>query len=344
MTQKVPEILVEIWEQIPQAGAIHDGETCLYANEAFARLFGFARAEDVVGRPMGDFFSPWPAGYRRLGLREHMGRRRDGSRIEVEMTCLPCEVGGGLLFQSLLRDVTARRSWEGRLLQAERLTAMGKLAGEIAHEINNPLGGILLYGKLIREDLPPESPARGNLDKILKLATRCRIIAKGLLNFGRSDAGPYAPVDVNHVVRDMLGLVRDHKIFQRIRVAQRLDPEVPHIMGDRGQVEQVVLNLIINAAEAMDGGGVLRLETAPARDPDGVRFVVEDDGPGIPEDLLPKIFEPFFTTKRLGKGTGLGLSITHGIVQRHGGRIEVRNRPEGGARFDVFLPLRGGGA
>lgn len=312
----------------------------MWVNPSFLALFGYVRMEGVLGRSMGEFVSPWPSGSPRLGIRNALGRRKNGTSMDLEVVTLPVHVEEGVLYQSLFRDVTELRSWEGKFLQAERLTAMGKLAGEIAHEINNPLGGILLYANLIKEDIPGESQAASNLDKIIKLATRCRIIAKGLLNFGRSSSKTHVPVDLNLVVLEMFNLVSDHKLFREVQTRIRLAQGLPLFMGDKGQIEQVVLNLIINAVEAMNGKGRLEIYTANLKGDRAVRLTVRDTGPGIPGEVLHRIFEPFFTTKRPGRGTGLGLSITHGIVQRHGGQIMVESMPGQGARFDVTLPVK----
>ena len=338
--------IFESWEKINQPGVIHDGESVLLANEDFLRLFGYARAEEVVGRPMGEFVTPWPSGSVRLGRRECTGRRSDGVRMEIETVCLPLAACEGVLYQTLIRDVSQEKNWEDRLIESERFTAMGKIAGEIAHEINNPLGGILLYANLMKEDVPENTPQRENLEKIIRLATRCRIIVKALLNFGRSTSRAYSPVDLNMVIRDMYSMVEDHKMFRQIKMDFRLNEELPHFMGDRGQMEQVVLNLLINAAEAIGGAGTIRIETRYLRgsldgtDPRNfIVFTVEDTGHGMSREVLQKIFEPFFTTKQGGKGTGLGLSITRGIVQRHGGKIKCESREGQGTRFVIEIPV-----
>ena len=271
-----------------------------------------------------------------------MGRRGNAPNLDIEITCLPLLAGDNILYQSLIRNVSEIRSWEDKLLQAERLTAMGRLAGEIAHEINNPLGGILLYANLIREELPQENQAYGNVGKIIKLATRCRIIAKGLLNFGKSSSKSYAPVDLNQVIKEMYSLIEGHHVLRNVDTKMRLKKELPHFMGDKGQIEQVVLNLIINAGEAMDGKGNLVVETDYLEEQRAVCLIVKDTGPGISGENLQRIFEPFFTTKRPGKGTGLGLSITHGIVQRHGGKITVESEPGKGTCFEVKISVSGG--
>ncbi len=336
----IPSELIETWEYIVQPGALHTEDLCLWVNPAFLSLFGYVRPDEVAGRSMGEFVSPWSSGTPRLGMREAMGRHKSGSNIDLEVITLPVQTEERLLYQSIFRDVTELRSWEGKLLQTERLTAMGKLAGEIAHEINNPLGGILLYANLIKEDISHDSQAASNLNKIIKLATRCRIIAKGLLNFGRSSSRTYVPVDLNLIVQEMFNLVADHKLFREVQTHIQLAQGLPLLMADKGQIEQVVLNLIINAVEAMNGRGSLSIRTRHLKDIKSIRLIIKDTGPGIPEEIMHKIFEPFFTTKRPGRGTGLGLSITHGIVQRHGGRIEVKSIPGQGTRFDVTLPLK----
>ncbi len=336
----LPADLIETWELINQPGALHTEDTCVLPNQAFLNLFGYMRTEEVAGRAMGDFISPWSAGRARLGMREATGRLKNASSIDIEVTTLPLLSEGRTLYQSFIRDITELKTWEGKLLQAERLTAMGKLAGEIAHEINNPLGGILLYANLIKEDIPGDSQMASNLEKIIKLATRCRIIAKGLLNFGRSSSKTFVPVDLNQVVQEMFHLVADHKLFRAVQTHIQLAQDLPLLMGDKGQVEQVVLNLIINAVEAMNGSGRLHIRTRVLTKTNELELIVRDTGPGIPDEVLHKIFEPFFTTKRPGRGTGLGLSITHGIVQRHGGRIGVKGGPGKGACFEVILPLK----
>ncbi len=341
--ERLDSEFMELWEKIAQPAVVHTESQVLLANAPFASMFGYVRAEEIEGRSLGEFFSPWPPTTPKMGTRTILGRRRNGTSLDIEITTVPFPCGGRLLFQSVVRDVSRLRSWEGRMLQSERLTAMGKLAGEIAHEINNPLGGILLYANLIKEDLVPGSTARMNLEKIIKLATRCRIIAKGLLNFGRSSSRSYDPVDLNRVVVEIYSMVEDHRLLKEVQVEMRLADDLPHIMADKGQMEQVVLNLLINAGEAMDGKGELLVETRRLPQERSIRLVVEDSGPGIPQELIPRIFEPFFTTKQPGHGTGLGLSITLGIVQRHGGRIEVVSRPGRGARFEVTLPEAAGG-
>ncbi len=338
----VPGPLLENWKEVREPSVIHEADQCLLANDAFLELFGISRHREISEMFMAQFVSPWPSYHLRLGVRQALGRRLDGKEFDIEVVSLPFySSDSGIIYQSIVRDISKIKLWEDKMLQSERLTAMGKLAGEIAHEINNPLGGILLYANLVKEDLSPRHDAWVNIEKIIKLATKCRIIAKGLLSFGRSSSRTYAPVDLNHVVTEMFSLIEDHKLFSGVNVDFALNSELPHLMGDRGQLEQVVINLLINAAEAVNGKGTINVLTRLRPRGLGVELVVDDSGPGISEDKRLKIFEPFFTTKQHRGGTGLGLSITHGIVQRHGGKIVVEDSPLGGARFRICLPLEG---
>ncbi len=336
----LPDEIIDAIARIHQPALVHSAEKSLFVNAAFVELLGYSRPEQIEGRFMGEFIAPWHFGHPRMGRREAAGRKRDGGNIDIEISTLPLQCSAGTtLYQSIIKDVTEQKQWEGAMLQSERLAAMGRLAGEIAHEINNPLGGILLYANLIHEDLEPGSQARANLEKIIKLATRCRIIAKGLLNFGRSSSKSYAPVDLNKVIRDMYSLIEDHKILIKVKTEFSLARDLPHLMGDKGQLEQVVLNIMINAGEAMRGQGTLRVKSCFSPETKTITIKFEDTGPGIPEEIRTRIFEPFFSTKQPGRGTGLGLSITHGIVQRHGGKIKVSEGMGQGACFELIFPV-----
>lgn len=338
--KKIAKSLLESWKEIQQPSVVHTADQCLVVNGSFLDLFCLLRQEQVKDRFMAEFISPWSSYHLRVGVRQALGRRLDGSSFDAEVVSCPlCTIDQEIVYQTIIKDISRIKSWEDKMLQSERLTAMGKLSGEIAHEINNPLGGILLYANLIKEDLPSGHKAGKNLEKIIKLATKCRIIAKGLLNFGRSSSRGYAPVDLNHVIQEMFSLIEDHKLFSNVVTLLEFEDGLPHLVGDRGQMEQAVLNLMINAAEVMEDGGKLSITTRSSKSPSHIELLVEDTGPGIPEDARIKIFEPFYTTKRSGRGTGLGLSITHGIVQRHGGRISVEESPSGGALFIIRLPL-----
>ena len=225
------------------------------------------------------------------------------------------------------------------LLAAERLKATGRLASEIAHELNTPLGGILMYSHLLMDDLNDDDPRRENIVKINKLAHRCKMIVQGLLEFAHQEIPRAAPIEINRIVRNVIGFLEDHILLRHISIETHLDPVLPPVPGDENKLEQVFINLIINAVQSMNGAGTLTLRTELADDTGRVRIECSDTGCGIEEENLGRIFEPFFTTKEKGEGTGLGLSICHGIVERHGGTITVESSKGCGSTFAIFLPM-----
>jgi signal transduction histidine kinase len=225
------------------------------------------------------------------------------------------------------------------LLSSERLKATSRMAGEIAHELNTPLGGILMYSHLLLEDLPEDDPRRENIVKINKLAHRCKIVLQGLLDFAHQGSPHPKAVQINRVLRNVIGFLEDHVLLRNISIETELDPALPGVMGDENKLEQVFINLIINAAQSMNGNGKLTLRSGLAADMNRVKIECSDTGCGIEEENLGRIFEPFFTTKEEGKGSGLGLSLCHGILEQHGGTIVVDSVRGRGTTFTVFLPL-----
>lgn len=219
----------------------------------------------------------------------------------------------------------------------ERLASLGKLAGEISHELNNPLGGILLYANMLKEELPAQSKWQELVDKIIKLTIRCRVISRALLDFGKPERVKKEWINLNEPIVNIFELIKDYHIFREIKFHFNLEPNLPIFYANPTQMEQVFLNLFTNAAEAMNGKGEIFVETKASDDK--ILINVRDTGPGISEEILPYIFDPFFTTKKPKKGTGLGLSICHSIIRRHGGEIRVSNHPQGGAIFELLLPL-----
>jgi len=228
---------------------------------------------------------------------------------------------------------------QAHLIQSEKLASLGKLAAGIAHEINNPLGGILIYSHLLLEDAKKDSPQAENLRKIVKETTRCKDIVKGLLEFARPKEPEMAPANINDIIDKALGIFERQALFQNIRIEKNY-AELPRIVVDAGQLQQVFANIIVNAAEAMEGNGVLAIRTSLDAKNDCLRIDFADTGHGIREEDLPRLFEPFFTTKEVGKGTGLGLAISYSIVQKHQGSIEVQSELGKGSVFTVVLPLK----
>jgi two-component system NtrC family sensor kinase len=224
-----------------------------------------------------------------------------------------------------------------QLARAERLTALGEMAAGVAHEINNPLGGILLYSNLVLEDIPEDSPARENMEKIIFQTNRCKEIVQSLLDFARTPTGDMLPLQINNVIKTALNLVKDQAMFHGIEIETALAEKIPEVIGDRSRLEEVFLNLFINAADAMKGRGLLSITTMAGAN-HSIRILISDTGKGIDHEHLPHIFEPFFTTKEPGKGTGLGLSIAYGIIRKHDGVLDVESEPEKGTTFIISLP------
>jgi len=228
---------------------------------------------------------------------------------------------------------------QASLIQSEKLASLGKLSAGVAHEINNPLGGILIYSHLLLEDTPKDSPHRSNLKKIIKETSRCKEIVKGLLEFARPKDPEMSPLDINTVVEKSLYIIEDQAMFQNVIIERHLATDLPRIVGDGSQLQQVFMNIILNAAEAMDNNGSLTLYTGLSSDSRQIEIQFSDTGHGIPEEDIKRLFEPFFTTKEVGKGTGLGLAISYSIIRKHRGTIEVRSQAGEGATFTVKLPI-----
>jgi len=231
------------------------------------------------------------------------------------------------------------REMQAHLVRSEKLASLGKLAAGIAHEINNPLGGILIYSHLILEDTPKDSPQQENLKKIVKETTRCKDIVKGLLEFARPKEPEMILTDIAEVVKRALDIVERQALFQNIIIRQDY-ARLPKLVVDAGQLQQVFMNIILNAAEAMDGCGTLTIRATADEAAGFVCLEFTDTGHGIKPEDMKRLFEPFFTTKEVGQGTGLGLAISYSIVQKHGGNIKVRSEPGKGSMFTILLPLK----
>ena len=226
------------------------------------------------------------------------------------------------------------------LLQSEKLASLGKLAAGIAHEINNPLGGILIYSHLLLEDTSKDSPYYENLKKIVKETSRCKDIVKGLLEFARPKEPETSLTDINNIVDRSLAIIERQSLFQNIKIKKFYSSELPKIVADSAQLQQVFTNIILNAAEAMDGNGTLTLRTSLDGRGRYINIQFSDTGHGIKEEDRGRLFEPFFTTKEVGKGTGLGLAISYSIIQKHQGTIDVVSQVDEGTTFTVKLPVK----
>ena len=236
------------------------------------------------------------------------------------------------------RDERLKEYTKQEIMKSERLAMVGQLAAGVAHEINNPLGSILIYSHLLLEDLGQEDPRKGNIEKIVNQATRCKKIVKGLLDFSRQTEPEMILSNINTIVKEVLSLVERQVMFHNIKVLKKLSPDLPTIMLDKNQIQQVLMNIILNAVEAMDGQGKLTVETYSEQEYLKTRFT--DTGSGISEENMKKLFQPFFTTKETGHGTGLGLSISYGIIRKHNGKINVSSEIGKGSTFTIILPIR----
>ena len=276
-------------------------------------------------------------------------RRCDGSVAWVEVTAANDPANAGT-FVALVRDVSERKRMDDQsrdlyhqLLQAEKMAALGQTISGVAHELNNPLATILSWAERLAER-PADDKARRGLDVIRSESERAARIVRNLLTFARKRQSTRMMVDLNEVLRETLALRAYEQRMGNIELTQALANNLPPVFADSHQIKQVMLNLLINAEQAMTGTGgcgSLVVRTWHDTDHDSVVFEVRDDGPGIAEERQGKIFDPFYTTKEVGKGTGLGLSVAYGIVQEHGGRIWVSSQSGAGASFFVELPVRG---
>lgn len=232
---------------------------------------------------------------------------------------------------------TALKDAHAALIQSEKMAAFGQLGAGIAHEVKNPLAGILGYAQLSLRKVEADSPLQKNLLVIEKETKRCKTIIDNLMRFARQERVEHLPMDINRVVEDACAIV-DHQLgIHQVRLERELVPGLPVLHGNGNQIQQVLMNLMINAQQAMEGGGTVSVRTGVI--PGGVEIRVRDSGPGIPEEFRAKIFEPFFTTKPAGKGTGLGLSVSYGIIKDHRGEIRVESEPGNGTEFVITLPV-----
>ena len=232
------------------------------------------------------------------------------------------------------------REMQAHLIQQEKLASLGKLAAGIAHEINNPLGGILIYSHLLLEDMKKEDPRYDNLAKIVKETTRCKDIVKGLLQFAHPKEPEAIQIFINAALDNALSFLESQSVFQNITIKKQFSSDLPPVVADRSQLQQVFINIILNAADAMSNEGILFLKTYMGGGGQFINISISDTGHGIKKEDRSRLFEPFFTTKEVGAGTGLGLAICYSIIQKHGGTIEVESEVGKGSTFTVKLPVR----
>jgi two-component system, NtrC family, sensor kinase len=311
--------------------------------ENFRRFYPHQQAAEMMRRMRSDEYGPPD----KLNTTRLTFINKQGEEVPVNFSATIIrergqEVGSVGIFSDLREILKVHRELEAaqsQLVHTEKIASLGRMAAGVAHEINNPLAGILIYAELLQRDLEAADPHRENLEVIINQTMRCQQIVNRLLDFSRQTLGQRKLFDVNDVIRRCVELISHQAFFHNIKVIQDPDSFLPQIVGDPGQLQQVFTNLLLNAADAMQGQGQITISTRPSHQEDGVILTFADTGPGIPPEIRDKIFEPFFTTKPPGKGTGLGLSIVYGVIQRHGGTIKADSSPEGGTTFTIRLPL-----
>jgi PAS domain S-box-containing protein len=329
-------------------------------NKGAEALTGYT-AEEVIGKaPITEIYpegvakevmkklrSPEYGGVGKLTPAQFNVVNKAGEEIPIQLSATLIYDGTGKEVASvgIFTDLRPRLKMEKKLqethvqlVSSEKMASLGKLAAGIAHEINNPLGGILIYASLMMEDLSEEDPKRGDLARIVQEAGRCKEIVKSLLEFARQTEPKIEPTDINRGITDGLFFLENQALFHNIQIIKKLDPVLPFVRGNAGQLKQVFMNIIVNAAEAIHGSGTLTITTSHDTHRKMVFVKFTDTGEGIAEENLTRIFDPFFTTKDVGKGTGLGLATSYGIIEGHGGKIGVKSRVGEGTTFTIELP------
>lgn len=327
-------------------------------NEAAEKLFGYS-VIDANQVNIADFYPPGVAKEIMKKLRdENIGERgklpitqvnivtKDSMKVPVEMTAAIIyegerEAATAAIFNDLREKQAVQKKLEeaeSQLYQSEKLASLGRLSAGVAHEINNPLTSILLYGNLMKEKLDEDHPLASNLNYILEDAERCKEIVKNLLAYSRQTRPSKDIFYLNTLISESLRLIRDQKLFMNVKIIKDLDEQQILINADKNQLCQVIINLVINAIDAMDGRGTLTLKTYRNLEVGKAYVEVSDTGTGIPEENLTKVFDPFFTTKEVGKGTGLGLSMAYGILEENHGKITIEKSDETGTVILLELP------
>ena len=341
-------------DQTSESVVITDTEShIVYVNPAFERTSGYSAAEVVGQNPRilqsgvhADTFYQklWAtlvAGEAWHG--ELINRRKDGTHYTEVASISPIHDAEGLTtaYVAVKRDVTGERELETLVRQGQRLDILGQLAGGVAHDFNNLLAAIRGYGEFVQAALPEGSSVRADIDEVLRAASRATALTRQLLVFSRRQAVAPQEVRPSEVIAETAAMLR-RLVGDHIEVVTRLDPGAGTVLADPGGIEQVVMNLALNARDAMPDGGRLEISTqhrpSTASSPAQVRVVVSDTGCGMDRETLARIYEPFFTTKEPGKGTGLGLATTYGIVQACGGQIRVESTVGTGTVFEIDLP------
>ncbi|AHG90499.1 PAS sensor protein [Gemmatirosa kalamazoonensis] len=349
-------------DSAPYGMLVHRDGQIVFANAAAAHILGFEQADDLLRRDVYGLVHPDDRGQVRDRVRQNLDTgaatplaelrmlRPDGTTVEVETVGIPLMHDGAPAVQVVLRDASGRKRLEAQFRQAQKMEAVGQLAGGVAHDFNNLLTVIISYSGMLLTELPASDPVRADVQEIRRAAERASALTRQLLAFSRQQLLEPQVLDVNVVVRDLQRML--HRVLREdVRLVTVLAARLGRVYADAGQLEQVIVNLAVNARDAMPTGGTLTVETADV-DLDGeyalthagvtpghyVMLAVSDTGVGMDAATQARIFEPFFTTKPLGHGTGLGLATVYGIVKQSGGHVWVYSEPGVGTTFKVYLP------
>jgi len=276
------------------------------------------------------------------------GRQKNGELIPISLNASIVYDGDGNkvatigFFHDRRDEIRMQKELEKtqvQLLQAEKMASLGKMAAGVAHQLNNPLSGIILYTKLVMEEYDLPAEALEDLKRVLDDSERAKETVKELLEFARQTSQEMQPQDINEIVSRTIFLLENQSIFHNIKIEKSLADNLPRVSGDAQQLNHVIMNIVLNAADALEGNGILSIQTWYSAQNHSVCVEIADTGPGIADDVLPHIFEPFYTTKEQGKGTGLGLSMVYGILESHGGIIWAESEVGEGTRFHIELPV-----
>ncbi|MFY9530511.1 MAG: ATP-binding protein [Candidatus Acidiferrales bacterium] len=303
-------------------------------NQAVGRTLAQVLPSDLVSETSARAAEEHVSGIYRFRLQTLAGRHLV---INASIAPLLGKTGARLGRLILLDDITQRVRLEDQMVQTEKLTSLGLLAAGVAHEVNTPLAVISNYIQMLSKQMPGDDPRQKTIEKIVKQTFRASEIVNNLLNFSRTGAAEFVDVDLNSVVEETLSLVQHPFRTARINVIRTLTQELPPVLGSPTRLQQVFLNLFMNARDAMPTGGMLEVRTMAQNG--SVEVEVTDTGIGIPAEHLHRIFDPFFTTKASGRGTGLGLSVSYGIIKEHTGKMEVRSTPGKGTSFRLEFPV-----
>jgi two-component system NtrC family sensor kinase len=331
----------------------------LVFNTAATQISGYSKTEALDQLNIRDFYPDFMAYEVMKDLRSNIyggpGKLKS-YRVEVtskEGEIIPISLNASIIYEEGLEIATIGffhdmretlkmeeklKNTQLQLLQSEKMASLGKLSAGVAHQLNNPLGGITLYTRLILEDYKLEENIKEDLNRILKDAERCRDTVKELLEFTRQTKHSMKPNDINQAIIRTFFLLEKQPLFQNIAIKKNFCESLPLVTCDLQQMNHVFMNLILNAAQAMEGQGTLTITTTSLDNGERIRLEISDTGPGIPEKKLPRIFEPFFTTKEEGQGTGLGLSLVYRIIENHNGQIKAQSTLGEGSTFVIEMP------